>query len=176
MINLLPPKEKQTLLKERQFREVLILGIIISFFFSLLSLVLFCIKSDLDNKFVLQQEVFTQRNKKLEISKAKDLENKVVALNQTLSNLISFYQNRFYLTPFLEEFSQTIPPGVYLTSISYHQEENKVDISGFSPNRDILFEFKENLEAKESFKDIYFPPSNWISPTDIDFSASFEIK
>ena len=106
--------------------------------------------------------------------------------NQTFSKLKSFYQNQTYLTEILEKISETLPEQVYLTNLSFifqlegekNQEKQviKVNLFGFSKTRDILLEFKKNLEVRETFKEIYFPPSNWIKATDINFNITFKIK
>jgi len=50
-----------------------------------------------------------------------------------------------------------------------------VSLSGFAPTTETLFEFKENLEKEASFKEVCFPPTNWVNLTDIDFSVTFII-
>lgn len=176
MINFLPPKEKQILLKEKQFREILILGIITFVFFSFLGVLLFLIKIDLGIKLSLQKEILAQQNKEFEISEIKDLEQEAASFNKILTKLDSFYQDRFYLSDVFEGLSETLSPGMYLTSVSYQSQEKEISLSGFSPTRAILLEFKEALEKKEGFKDVGFPSSNWLDPLDIDFSVTFKIK
>jgi len=176
MINLLPPEEKEILLKERQFREILILEVLIFLFFLLLILVLFSIKLELKGRIVFQKTILEQKQLVSESSKIKALEQKINSSNQTLSRLAAFYRDDFYLSDVFEEISKTIPPRMYLTNFSYNREKKEISLSGFSPNRQILSEFKENLERSGWFHKIYFPASNWIKPADIDFFVSFEIR
>lgn len=176
MINLLPPQEKQILLKEKQFQEILTLSAIILVAFSFLSLMLFLIKIDLSGRLSLHQEIWQQKNKEFEISEIKNLEQEIGFLNQILPKLDSFYQDKFYLINVLEDLAQTLSSELYLTNFSYRNEEKEVSVSGFSPSRTVLLEFKKALEVKENFKEIYFPSSNWINPADIDFTVTFKIK
>ncbi len=176
MINLLPPEEKEILLKERQFREILILEVLIFLFFVLFILILFSIKLELKGEILFQKAVLEQKQLISESSKIKALEQKINSSNQVLSRLTAFYQDDFYLSDIFEEISKTIPSRMYLTNFSYNREKKEISLSGFSPNRQILSEFKENLEKSSRFNKIYFPASNWIKPADIDFFVSFEIR
>lgn len=176
MINLLPPKEKQILLKEKQFREILILETVILIALSFLGLILFLIKTDLKNKILLQETILTQKEQEFKIAKIDNLEKEIKSFNQTLFKLNSFFQSHFYLTDILKDLANLKPSEIYFTSISFNQKEKELSISGFSPDRTTLTEFKKNLAKKENFKEIYFPPSNWIKPKDIEFFVSFKLE
>ena len=83
----------------------------------------------------------------------------------------------------LEEISKIIPSEISLTNLSIFSEKKKnegqtikVSLSGFAPTRKSLFYFRKKLKEAEFFKNVSFPPSNWIKPTDIDFSINFEVK
>lgn len=176
MINLLPPQQKQLLLQEERFREVLILGTIIIFSLFAFGFILFFIKFDLRNKVLDQREILLEKKTEFEASEIKDLEKEIESLNKTLSELTPLYQEKSYLTDVTEALSQTVPSGLYFTNLSFNKEKNEFSLSGFSPTREKLIEFKKNLEQNGNFKEIYFPPSNWIEPINIDFSANVKIK
>ena len=81
----------------------------------------------------------------------------------------------------MEKISETLPQGVYLTNLSLRpapKEAQKLQVSlaGFCPTRDILSEFKKRLEAVEVFKEIDFPPSNWLQSKDIDFYLTLKLQ
>jgi len=175
MINLLPPKEKETLLKEKQKSQVFILGITIFASLLFLILILFSIKVNLKNEVNSQKTTLEKEQKIFKMSEMQNLEKEIKDLNITLSKLDSFYQEKFYLTDILRELSETLPPGLYLKRISFNAESQEISLSGFSPTREILSEFKRNLEKEKIFKDVYFPPSNWLYSTNIDFFATFKI-
>ena len=173
MINLLPPEEKRILIEERNFKEILILSMVVFFAFCSLSLILLFININLEGRVILQKVIWQQKKEEFESSRVKELEQEIIQLNQTLSGINDFYQRKFYLTDILGGFLEALPSQIYLTSISYQENNKKISLNGFSPTRAALLELKENLEKKESFQDIYFPPSNWISPLDIQFSVYF---
>jgi len=175
MINLLPPEQKQILLREKQFKKTLILGFIVIFSFSLFCLILLAIQLDLSGKLIVQKKFLDQKNKEFEISEIKGLEKEVDSANKTLLRISSFYQDEFYLTDIVNDFLGTIPSGIYLTTFSFNRENKEFVISGFSPDRDTLIKFKENLENNGNFKEIFLPASSWVKPEDITFSVTFKI-
>jgi len=176
MINLLPPRQKEELAQEKKLKLILILGIIILAFLISLTLILFSIKTSLSADLEIQKIYFEQRKKELESPGIQELEAKIKNYNLTLSKLKTFYQGQLDLTSILEKISQTFPEGTYLTSLNFNPQISQFSLSGFSPSREKLLQFKENLEKTEGLKEIYFPPANWIPATDIDFSVNFKIS
>ncbi len=186
MINLLPPQQKEELLEEEKYNLVLILGILFLIFLISLILILFSIKIFISGEIEVQRILLSAEEKRFKGSPIQNLEEKINTSNQTLSKLNLFYQNQLNLTETLEKISETLPPGTYLTTFSLNPLSTpaegetlrylaQVSLAGFSPTREILLEFKENLEKEEPFGEIYFPPSNWVKPTDIDFLVNFKI-
>lgn len=182
MINLLPPSEKKLLAQEKYWRMVLILEILFLLFLLSLILILFSIKIFIAGQLEAQKILLEQREKAIPFSQIRDYEKKFIKLNLSLSKLNSFYQNQTSLTEILEKISETLPAGTYLTNLKFNppQKEKEyfaeVSLSGFCPSREILVEFRKNLEAQEEFKEVYFPPSNWVQSTNIYFSTNFKIK
>ena len=175
MINLLPQKEKQEIKKEKELKETIILGFLASFFLFSFCLILFFIKLDIDKKLYKQEALLNQEKDKFEASEAKNLEEKITALNRDVIILNSCYQNKIYLSDVFEELSGAIPPEVYLTSISYNKKDRELGILGFAPKREDLSQLKQNLENSGRIKDIYFPASNWVKSENIDFFIKFGI-
>ncbi len=186
MINLLPPQQKEELLEEEKYNLVLTLGILFLIFLISLTLILFSIKIFISGETKAQKILLLEEEKKFKESQIQNLEEKINISNQTLSKLDLFYQNQLNLTEILEKTSETLPPGAYLTTFSLNPlptpaegETQKylaqISLTGFSPTREILLEFEEALGKEELFGEIYFPPSNWVKPTDIDFSVTLRI-
>lgn len=176
MINLLPPRKKEILIQIEYWKLTLILGILVLVFLISFSLILLSVKTYISGKLGSEKILVEIKEKQLETSEMEDLQKKITAANQNLSKLDSFYQSQANLTKILEEISKTLPSGIYLTSFSYRKDISKIELSGFSPEREALFELKKNLEKEKNFQEIYFPPSNWIKPIEIDFYATFKIK
>lgn len=180
MINLLPPQQKEELQKEENLKLILILGVVILVFLISLFLVLFTIKISILSELESQKIYFKSKEKELKGPELQELEEKIKEYNLTLSELNSFYQNEPNLTEILEKISKTLPSGTYLNTLSIASQpegkgrEMSCSLSGFCLNRETLLGLKENLEKTEGFKAIYFPPVNWVKPTDIDFSVNFK--
>lgn len=174
MINLLPPQQKEELLKEERWKLSLILGILVLIFFLFLILILSSIKFSISGKIQSQKIILEMEEKEFKKAETEGFREKIVSINQNLSKLNSFYQEQTDLTEILEKISAILAPEMYLTNLSYQKEASKISLSGFAPNREVLFEFKKNLEKE--FKEVYFPPENWVKPRDIDFQATFRIK
>ena len=186
MINLLPLQQKEELLEEEKYNLVLTLGILFLIFLISLILILFSIKIFISGEVEVQRILLSAEEKRFKESQIQNLEEKINTSNQTLSELNLFYQNQLNLTKTLEKISGTLPLKAYLTTFSLNPlstpaegETQKylaqVSLGGFSPTREILLEFKEALGKEELFGEIYFPPSNWVKPIDIDFSVTLRI-
>jgi len=176
MINLLPPQQKEELLEEERLKLVLILGIVILAFLASLTLILFSIKTSLLADLKTQEIYFEQRKKEMESPEIRELEEKIKNYNSILSKLETFYQGQIDLTSILEKISKTLPEGIYLTSLNFNPQTFQVSLNGFSPDRQRLLQFNENLEKTADLKEIYFPAANLLQLTDIDFSVSFKIR
>jgi len=178
MINLLPPVEKEKISLEKKKRMVVILWLLILFFIVCLILVLFSVKVYFQCQVKIQKTILSQVQKEAAASEVKDFKEKIRLVNSKLISLKSFYQNKIYFSEILGEVSRTLPKNIYLTNLSLRKtEEGKivVSLSGFSPTRELLFEFKKNLEEKAFFKEVYFPQAKWVKPKDINFVVTFEI-
>lgn len=159
----------------------MILGIDILLILVCFSLILYSIDIFISGETKVQKILYEEREKELKNPRTQTLQTNLIVLNQTLSWLQSFYENQFKVTKILEEISETVPSRVYLTNLSINPKIEKEKITeytlaGFSPTREILLKFKENLEKKEIFEEIYFPPANWVKPADINFTVTFKLK
>jgi len=182
MINLLPPKNKKELLGEENWKIIMILGINILVIFVCFSLILYAINIFISGEINSQKIIYEQREKEFKIPQTQALQQNLITFNDILFQLDSFYQSRFKATEIFEEISETIPSEIYLTNLSINAskigKEKTIGytLAGFSPSREILLKFKENLEKKETFEEVYFPPVNWVKPTDINFQVTFKTK
>ena len=173
MINLLSTIEKEKLLLEKNKRIVIILWFLLLFFLICLILILFSIKIYIQAQVKSQQYLLTEVKKEKNQSEIENLKEEINSINSSLTKLNSFYQNGIYLSDILEKVSKTLPEELYLTNLSLIFPS--VSLSGFAPTTETLFEFKENLEQEPGFKEVSFPPANWVDLTDIDFFVTFII-
>lgn len=176
MINLLPPEQKEELFAREKLKIVLILGMIIIFFLISLGLVLFSVKMLISTDVQIQGVLVEEKEKELKNPKIEDLEGKIKEYNLSLLKLKGFYQGQKNLTAVLEKIPTILPDKIYLTALNLNPPNSQISLSGYSPSREILLEFKEKLEKSEDFKEIYFPPTNWVEPVDINFTVIFKFK
>lgn len=176
MINLLPPETKKEINQEENWKLIMILEIVILFFLISLFLILFSIKIYVSGEINVQKILYDQREDEFKNSQMRPLEEEIDISNKILSELDNFYKNQMSFAETLEIISKTIPSGSYLTNLSAVPQQNTINfgLSGFSPTRENLLKFKENLEKEEFFKEIYFPPINWAQSTNINFSVNFK--
>lgn len=193
MINLLPPKEKDMLLMEKKKRIAIILWFLVLFFLICLILILFSIKVFSGGQIEVQKSSLAKSEKEFLQSETQELQEKINSANSIFKELSSFYQNKVYFSQILEKISKTIPENFYLTNLSvvfYPIEKEKkedgteelkepkriiISLSGFAPLRQDLLEFKKNLETEQDFKEIFFPASNWVEASNINFYVTFKI-
>lgn len=172
MINLLPPLQKEELFREQRYKLLLIWGLSIIIFLITLSLLLFSISTFISGK--------AQEEKIAIPPELQDSEKEITQINKSLRNLNSFYNKQPDFGELLERIYKMLPPDVYLTSLSLNfsekEESFSVSLQGFSPTRELLSQLKRNLESEPGFKDIDFPPLNWVKPDKIDFNLSFKAK
>lgn len=181
MINLLPPKYKKELKQQRFFKVVIALNILVLSFLLILSGVLFLTKISLQEELKSQQAILKNNQEQKKIKKIKNLESEIKSFNDKIEELQDYYQNYFNLTDIINDFSSTLPDGVYINSISFDKIKNKeevveVKVQGYCPDRERLREFDSNLNKTEKFTEINFAKENWTQPKEINFSLSFKIK
>ncbi len=166
MINLLPFSEKRELAKVRKEKIQSIVLLLLNFFLVclvLLSLFLnIYFKSYLERKEVLivNLEVFEE---------PEEMEEKTTKLNNSLKEINSFYQDKIYYSFILNQIAEKLPSEAYLDRISFLG--NKISLSGFISSRNDLLILKERLE--KGFKEVDFPPINWVKRENIDFFTTF---
>ncbi len=180
MINLLPPTEKNALKKEENRRLVFIWGVFILFFLAALSLVLFSVNIYLAGEVSGFKILVDFERQKSATAEAQDVEKEIIAVNQNLKELDAFYKGEPRITTLFKKISEIIPDEVYLNSLSLDPNKEKKDrfqvsLTGYSATRDALLSFKKSLESDSGFGGVYFPPSNWIKPSDINWSCGFEM-
>jgi len=181
MINLLPPFEKKVLKREENRRLIFIWGIFILFFLTTLSLVLFSINIYLAGEVAGYNILVDYERQKSVTLEAQNIEKEVAAVNQNLTELGEFYEEQPRITTLFRKISEIIPDQIYLNSLSLGPNKEKSDrfqvsLTGHSDTREALLDFKKSLESESGFQGVYFPPSNWTKPSDINFSASFEVN
>lgn len=179
MINLLPPNEKVVLTQETAGKLVSIIGLIVLLSLTVLSLILFILKTYLGNQVEAQKVIVEQWQTKFKGSELQDLQEKIKSTNLSFNKLKAFYEQKTSLSQAVEKISESLPDSVYLYTFSLVAADGKkiqVSLSGFAPDRDVLFTLKKNLEAQPLFKEVYFPPTSWVKAENIDFFVNLKME
>lgn len=189
MINLLPSEAKKEILLERKKRVVLANWILVLLFFVLLLSAMFLIKFYLQIQTAYLKTQLVGNKQILERNINEEILNKINSLSFSFEELNAFYRQRIYISKVLEKISQLLPSTTYLTNFSVSpnlalESENdelkqlvgfNVYVAGFSPTREEVLQFKADIEGEEGFKEVFFPLTNWVKSTNIDFSLSFKV-
>ncbi len=191
-INLLPEKEKKELEMEMVWRKVLLILVFILVFLSLLTLSLFALRTYIITQTEELKTIVSEKRLTLENSGFQNFKTIINQANENLQKLQKFRERQILLTPLIEKLGKLKPPTIYFTTLSFQKklkeikekESDKIRqevfaefyISGWADTRETLFLFKKKLAEVEEFKGVYFTPSSWISPSDVNFSFSFQIK
>lgn len=186
MINLLPPPYKSRLRAEENFRLLLVLSTAFTVFLVCLALLLFALRVYLWGQ-IRGQEFLVTSLKEQSLALSKGLKN-IQEFNATLGAILGLQEKRLSPTRILEGISSHLTQGMYLSSVNIQPPEEidvqggkqvksgRITVMGFSSRREILFEFREDFQKDTLFKNAYFPPSNWVKPTDSIFSFSAELR
>ncbi|MBM3257653.1 MAG: hypothetical protein FJZ05_00320 [Candidatus Nealsonbacteria bacterium] len=181
MINLLPPLKKQEIEQEENWKVLMTLGISIMAILICFILILYAINIFIAGDVERERILYEQKEREFESSEMQALKTKINEFNKVVLQLDNFYQNQLKPTETIDKILKTIPEGIYLTNLSVNPGSDKdrvtqCELKGFSPVREILLNFKENLEREENFKEVSFPPSTWLKSTDISFTVTFKIN
>lgn len=181
MINLLSPEYKQELLKEKQFKIVVILIIVTISFLISLALVLFSVEIYTASQLDAEKNFLEYSQREMELFKIEELENKIILTNEEISKLDTFYAQQSSAIEILEKISQVVPQGIYFRNIALNTASEEgykfvLAINGFSPDRQSLLDLEKNLENnRDFFKTFNFPSSIWTKSEDIEFSLILKI-
>lgn len=176
MINILPPKEKEIIRNEENKKIILIIGILVSLFLICLAFILTSIDVFISGRVEAEKIINEREEEESEVSEIRHFSEKIKSANKDFTDLNSFYKNQIKVVDLSSEIFETIPEGVYITLFSYQKEASRISIFGFSSNRESLLQLQNDLEKKEKFKDVYFPPSTWIKSENINFNLFFNIE
>lgn len=189
-INLLPEKEKRELQIEEIGRKLSLVFLFILIFLLVLIFMVIALKIYILSQAKYSQDILENKEETLRSSQFQNFKQTIEKTNQKLSKIKNFYDREIPLTPILEKLSGLVPQTIYFTNLSFRKifqevEDEKtgkkelevlaeIHLSGYAKNREDLFFFKKDLEAEDKFEDVYFSPSSWVIPSDIDFSLSFK--
>ena len=185
MINLLPPSFKESIRQEENLRLLAILLVLLFLFLLSLSFLLVSLRIFLGGEIKIEKAKLVVQEETLDKHKEQEV---IKSLNWDVLNTVRVYRRQVQLRAVFASLTDNLPNSMIVENFSYTpsseaivKEETKIIpaklmLSGFAPTREILFSFKQNLEADSLFKTVTFPPSNWVNSQDIIFSVSLELE
>ncbi len=186
MINLLPEKEKEQLLREKNIKLVLVLGNIVVISLVYLILVLFALKFYILESLVSQDAVSNSADQQSINPELVSLKEEIKTDNGYLIKANNFYNKQIYFSDILR-FISTMerPAGLSLIDMTIQTTKEagrvKVTLDGLSDTRENLQTFKNTLEGEKALpsgakiQNVYFPPDIWIKAKNINFYITFEV-
>ncbi len=173
-LNLLPPEEKKAISvnKLNYYFSLFSGGLFISLV--IFSLILAGIVLFINKEVKIAEVDFNSAQSKLKLEGFKELHETVSQTNNQITELAKIQQTQVSYLSILGKIVEIIPAGVRLSNLSFSQ--NKVDLDGFSSNRQLVLDMKQALEHDPHFEKIESPITNLIKSTNIDFHFSFQIK
>lgn len=162
----------------------MILLVLLFLFLLSLSLLLGSLRIYLSGEIKTQEARLVVQEETLNRYKEQEV---IKSLNWDVLNTVRLYRRQVELRAVFTSLADNLPGNMILENFSYTpsseaivKEEIKIipakfTLSGFAPTREILFSFKESLEANSLFQSVTFPPSNWVNSQDIIFSVSLEL-
>lgn len=172
MINLLPLEYKKDFQREETFRLILILTICIGVFLSSVTLLSIAVRLYAQGK--IQEERFRSTIPQGELEARKRIVKDMTSANENFSALSKFYTNRASSLILFDHLQNDVPLLVSLNSFSF--SGLSMTLEGFAPTRDMLLEFRQNLQNDSLFEDVNFPLSNLAISENIHFSLQVKIR
>jgi hypothetical protein len=179
MINLLPDKEKEELILEKNKKLAIILSSALLVVIICLLLILMAVKFYILGKAVSQNFVLDQAKKEYQTNDFLNYKNILQNYNEELAEIVSFYKNAKTFNPGLKTvLNIKKPEGLYFSDLSMVKtSSNKIEvkISGISDTRDNLIIFKKSLEETKGVKNAVFSAESWVNPKNVNFYLTFEV-
>lgn len=182
MVNLLPAKRKMVLAQEARVRLSLILsvsGIASLLAFCLLVLALHFYVAGRIRTAELSLASFESR-----VAQLKRAEQDMRETNAELQSVAEYYRGQDRAVPVLELLTDHLPSSLSLRGFSFtvsrdrksgKRQDPVVTATGYAASREALLLFRERLIGDPAFRDVEFPPANWVLPSDIQFSFTARV-
>lgn len=177
MINLLPDWAEKAIVEQKKKTLILIFQAALGLFSISLGLTLLVFQIYLESEIGYQKVLLLDKQEWIKGGGVSDLQKTVTNINNRLTRVSAFYQDQTDLSGILDRVNQKLPVGSYLTNFSFSREKKpaRVSLFGFSSSREGLMSFRQSLETNEGWQNVNFPPENWVSAKDINFSVSFDV-
>lgn len=178
IINVLPEIQKKNLrhLYWKRFTSILVsfiaLSSVIAIFLVLPSYFFSVSKSNIATA---RLEAFNSLNPEIA---AEDLNKSINDINTKLALLASKNSNSIVSDTLLNDLIMTLPSGIKLSQINYNESDKSktIEIHGRATDRATLRNFKASLDSNPHIAKADLPISDFLAPSNIDFSIMITMK
>jgi len=175
-INLLPQKEKKRvkkLYKARRLKASSWFVIVLIGISTVMLVPMYLLGEDI--KFAVASEEDRLRSENVEIN-TTDIEERVYELNKRARALSVHEHTKVY--EHLTDVTQNKRAGISITGMAFDQKDDTevVRLVGQAINRDILLDFRRDLEQKQYVAAVDLPVSNFAQNIDINFSITVTLQ
>ncbi len=176
-INLLPKDKQNELSHERALYSVSVAVVIATAVLALGVLVQIGVGMYLNNKSNNIQAEIEQLKSVANKSENAEIKQRIRLVNAQIEDFYRLIQQTPQWSAVLEAFVSNVPSGIRVTEFDADLKTMEVNISGYSPTRDLVIDLYNNISAdKTHFKNINYPLENVTQPTDVRFNFKFTIS
>jgi len=169
-LNLLSPEKKEQVVHQTVF-------ISIQFFISW-ALIAICVAGMilLITKLIMQNS-FNQAvsQNSLVTKEYGELNQSVYSLNKRIDFLAKIQSQFIVWSPKISPLTNMVPSGIELYAINITHPTKDIQITGNVETRDVLLEFKRQIEESSMLKDIVLPIESLLESTDVDFKITAKL-
>lgn len=175
-LNLLPPKEKEKVKLELTFAFLVEFGaqfIFLALIFTGLLFSIYLYSSILTGA---QIGLIAVEKQAIQEERFRKIEEDLRKSNDTVEEVLNLESQFFAFAKIIEDLAGFVPKGIYLKNLTITPGGRKISLVGLAPTREIMLNFKKNLEGSQKFSDVYSPISNLLVPKDVNFAFTITLK
>lgn len=173
-LDLLPEARKRMLRRKKNFRIILEQGFLLFFpllvFIAVLVNVFFLLS--LKKNSIIQDQ--NQQNAQAQYQELDGYENTIKDMNKRVDEVSKVSDAHLVWSQALMRLESAVPQGVTISDLS--TKDYQIFIVGKSATRELLINFKENIQADDCFDQPNVPLSNLVTKENIEFQMDFSIK
>lgn len=173
-LDLLPEARKKTLRRKKNFRIIIEQEFLLLFpllaFIVILANVFFLL--GLKKNSIVQSQ--NQQNAQAQYQELDGYENTIKDMNKRIDEISKISDAHLAWSQPLTRLEKAVPQGIVITNLS--TKDYKVFLVGKSATRELLINFKENIQSEDCFDQPNVPLSNLVTKENIEFQMDFSIK
>ncbi|MCD6429513.1 hypothetical protein J7L09_02365 [bacterium] len=170
-INLLPKIEQEKREREKTFRLILILGVLITSLTLFFVLAVFVAKIQLGYKASEQQAELQAA--RLQLSQVEVLEKRIRSINSTLGKINRFYNEQIFASEVVNVVTSYLEPQMKIKSFYLNPETGEGSFLGYAPSMEALEKLRTKLKEDGRFSKIDIEITGFVKTKDVSFRLNF---